>query len=173
MSISSMAGLAVARNLRPPTRSDAGLDPAGSPKAEGQPTSLEILAKTVPVGLIAAYTTFIATVTQFTKAVPGQPVPDPLIGYRWAGWAILVVLAAALTFTTYRQRAGQSARANTMEIAAVTIAAAAWGLGTPESPLLASIPDKATGGVVIALIVFVGVGVNYVLAGLLKKPATG
>jgi len=238
MSIKSMAGLAVARDLRVPTRADVGLEPADlafappgdvtaaggtttpAPATTGSTTpapattgstspapattgstspapattgattpapattgataltSLEILAKTVPVGLLGAYTAFIATVTVLTKAEPGQPAPDPMIVLRWGGFALLVVFAAVLTYAAYRSAStapasstARTPRVNLLEIGAVTVTTVAWGLGTPESPLLASIPDKLWGAGIVALIVLAGVGVNLVFAAMLKTKA--
>lgn len=174
MSIQSMTALAVARNLREPTKADAGVATKEAENADTSPTLSEILAKTLPVGLVTAYTAFIAVVTEVVaKPTTEEPNPEQFLWLRWLGFAILTVTAAFLTYGSYKSKtAGTTVRFPLVEVAAVTVAAAAWGLGIPESPLLASINDEATGLLLLALIAFAGVAVNLVLANAMKKEAT-
>lgn len=170
MSIDSMTTLGVARNLRNPTKSDIAAVTEESNEATQSPSLQEILAKTVPVGLVTGYTAFIAVVTQVVDAPTKKvPAPEEYLWVRWAALAILVVTAAVLTHQSYSRKAGKGARSPVAEVAAVTVAAAAWGLGVPESPLLAAIEDKNLGLLVIALIGLTGVAGNLMLAGKLKS----
>jgi hypothetical protein len=163
--------LAVARNLRVPSRSDAGVVTRESVKADEAPTLPEILAKTVPVGLVSAYTAFIAVVTELVaEPTSEQPDPDQHLLYRWIAFVALVAFAAGLTYFAYDKKAGDGARFPLVEIASVTIAATAWGLAVPESPLLAAV-DKTQGAILVALIGFIGVGTNLVLSAKMKGPA--
>ena len=169
MSISSITSLAVARNLRQPDKADAGVAPAGTDAAGENPSLPEILAKTVPVGLVSAYTAFIAVVTQVVLPTKADPSPDPQLWLRWLALAILVLTAAFLTYGSYRSKAGEGARFPLVEVSAVTVAAAAWGIGIPESPLLATLDNKTQGLLVLALIAFAGVAINLVLSNLMKQ----
>lgn len=171
MSIPSLTALAVARNLRAPTKADAGVATVEAAAAEKPPTLPEILAKTVPVGLVSAYTAFVAVVAEVVaEPTPANPTPEQFLTLRWLALALLVVLAAVLTLVNYRKKAGVEARFPALELAAVTVASAAWGLGVPESPLLATV-DRSEGLILIALIGFVGVGLNAVLSGLMRRPS--
>lgn len=170
MAISSITTLAVARNLRKPTRSDAGAVTAESDNAAKDPSSTDLLAKTVPVGLVSAYTAFIAVVTQVVAApTRDNPNPTQYLWVRWLAFGILVLSAAFLTWSSYRGKAEKDARRPTVEVAAVTVAAAAWGLAIPESPILATIANKQAGLLVLAFIAFAGVAINLVLSNLMKE----
>jgi hypothetical protein len=169
MSISSITSFAVARNLRAPTKADAGVATTEAAAAGDPPSLPEILAKTLPVGLVSAYTAFIAVVAEVVaEPTPAKPDPEQYLSYRWGALAVLVLLAATLTLITYRRKAGAGARFPALELSAVTVAAGAWGLGVPESPLLAA-ADKQEGLILIALIGFVGVGINAILSALLRS----
>jgi hypothetical protein len=172
MSIPSLTSFAVARNLRTPSKADAGVRTVEATDGAAPPTLTDILAKTVPVGLVSAYSAFIAVVTEVVaKPTAAKPNPDQYLTYRWLAFSALVVLAAVLTFVSYRQKAGAGARFPTVELAAVVVASASWGLGIPESPLLADV-GRDGGLILLALIAFVGVGVNAVLANLMRSPST-
>ena len=173
MSISSITTLAVARNLRKPTKSDVGVVTAESNTAKEDPSSTDLLAKTVPVGLVSAYTAFIAVVTQVVAApTPAHPNPTQYLLMRWLAFAILVLSSAVLTLISYRGKAEKNARPPTLEVGAVTVAAAAWGLAIPESPILVAIADKQAGLLALAFIAFCGVAVNLALSNLLKTQST-
>ena len=172
MSIQSITALAVARNLRRPTKNDAGVVTKDSQAADTAPTLPEILVKTVPVGLVSAYTAFIAVIAELVaEPTAEKPHPEQYLPYRWLGLATLVAFSAGLTYRAYGKKAGDGARFPLEEVAAVTVASAAWGLCIPESPLLAQL-DKTEGAIVLALIGFVGVGVTLLLSSRMKTQAT-
>lgn len=174
MSIESMTAIAVARDLRNPTKSDAGVVTSESVSADEKPDLVQMLAKTLPVGLVTAYTAFIAAVTQLiAEPTSEEPNPEQYLWLRWAGFAILVITAAVLTFLSYRQKkeATGSRAFPVLEVTAVTVAAAAYGLGIPESPLLAALDDKTLGLGVLTLIAFAGVAVNLTISSALTKKA--
>ncbi len=177
MSISSMTGLALARNLREPTKADVGVVVVESDDADKAPTLTDILAKTVPVGLVTAYTAFIAVVTEVVAAPTAEdPNPDQYLWVRWLAFVILVATAGFLSYGMYLAKSKKLKsgvkRTPVLEISAVVIAAVAWGLGIPESPLLAGIDGKEQGLMVLALISFAGVAANLVISTYLKKPAS-
>lgn len=174
MSIHAMTTLAVARNRRQPGKRDIAERTSDSAKADEQPSLPAILAKTIPTGLVTAYTAFIAVVSEVVKKPTAEmPNPDKLLDLRWAGFAVLVVAAAIVTFLSYAGKAEKGSRPPLLETAAVLVAAAGWGLALPESPLLATIDDTARGTITIALIGLAAVAVNSVLSAMLKKPAGG
>jgi len=167
-----MTTLAVARDMREPTKADVGIVTEESNSANERPSLPDLLAKSVPVGLITAYTAFIAAVAELTAPDDSGALPNQLWWLRWMGFGVLVVGSALLTYASYRQKAGaERPRFPLLEIAAVTVAAAAWGLAIPSSPLLVMIEDAATGAGVVALVAFAGVVTNSVLANLLQAPA--
>lgn len=172
MSIPSMTSLAVARNLGVPTKSDAGVLNKDAEGAGEPPTLTQVLAKTVPVGLVTAYTAFIAVVSELVPEPSAEdPAPDQLLLIRWIALLAMVIFAAALTIINYKGKAGANARFPLLETSAVTVAAAAWGLGIPESPLLASVSENQ-GAILLALVAFLGVGINLVLSAMMKNQKT-
>jgi hypothetical protein len=172
MSIPSITALAVARNLRAPTKSDAGVVTDEAANANEKPSLTEILAKTVPIGLVTAYTAFIAVVAEVVSDPTAQdPEPQQYLWIRWLAFGILVSAAAIITFGSYRNKAGSGARLPLLEIAAVTVSAAAWGLAIPESPVLAAATGEQLGLLLLALIAFLGVAINLVLSNFMKSKA--
>ncbi len=169
MSISSMSELAATRNLRAPTRADVG-SAAHNTEAGVQPAGLtDLLAKTLPVGLITGYTAFIAVVAELTAPTRLEPMPDQLLWLRWSGFALLVLAASTLTYQSYRNKVGTGQRFPLLEVSAVSVAAGSWGLAIPSSPLLTSIADQRTAVGALALIAFVGVVVNTMLANQMRS----
>jgi hypothetical protein len=172
MSISSMTTLAVARDLRPPTKADTTERTPESSEGKDQPSGMAILAKTVPTGYVAAYTAFLAAVEIAVKPTTENPEPAQLLPLRWAVFAVLVIGSAITTVVSYNSKAKPAASARTLpgvELAAVVVAATAWGLGAPESPLLAGIDDTAARFLVLAAVVAIGLMINVTLSQMLKK----
>lgn len=167
-----MAAYGAARNLRAPTKNDAGLATEEAQDATQPPSLTSLLAKSVPVGLVSAYTAFVAIVSEaVAKPTRRAPNPNQFLAPRWIAFGILVVTAAALTWNAYHQRTGKNARPPYPEVAAVTVAATAWGLALPDSPFLAGFQDPPSGAIYAGLIALAGVAINLILAGVLKKPA--
>lgn len=166
MSINTMTTLAVARNRRQPTKADAGERTPDSTAATDSPSIPALLVKTVPTGLVTAYTAFVAVVSEASAK------ETDLIDLRWIAFVALVLAAIGVTIGSYKGKADADSRFPGLEVAAVTVAAAGWGLAMPESPLLAAIEDGTRGLVTIALVGFIALGVNSVLATLLKKQAS-
>jgi hypothetical protein len=124
---------------------------------------------------VVPYTAFIAVLAQLTKPSADDLHPDQLLLYRWLGFAVLVGGTAAFSYVSYRKKAtaakqpGQTKGIGSplLEVSALTVAAIAWGLSTPESPLLTKL-DGVHGLVSLALISLVAVVINAILA----KPMT-
>jgi hypothetical protein len=171
MTITTITTLGAARNNRTPTKADAAETPTDGTGATEQPGLLQLVAKQVPVGLVAAYTGatsgFIQLIDEPTAA---EPAPDQYLVYRWLALAILVLASAGLTYRSYRQKAGKAARQPIAEVLGVGIAAAAWGLMIPESPLLA-MTDGPGGLALVILIGLAAVALNLVTGSNLRKPA--
>jgi hypothetical protein len=164
MSIGSITALAVARNTRRPTKSDAGEVTEESVESEAPPSLMALLIKQVPVSMVAGYTALTAGLVELVgKATRENPQPDQLLPYRWAGFAILVLFSMALTYLTYRAKADEGARRPVAEVLGVGVAAAGWGLGIPESPLLAQLSGPQ-GAAMVLLIGFAAVAANLVIA---------
>ncbi|MCU1689546.1 MAG: hypothetical protein JWN61_1186 [Pseudonocardiales bacterium] len=173
MSIASMTSLAVVRNAHAPTKADAGVAPAGSLKGQQPPSLTDLLAKTIPVGLVTAYGAFIAAISQLvSEPTAADPSPDQILWARWIAFAALVAVAGALAYLSYRSQAPKPARAPIVEVSAVVVSAIGWGLGLPESPILAAMSSKTTGLTVLALVAFLAVAINLVLAKLMQAAAT-
>lgn len=173
MAIDSMVSLAVARNERRPGRIDTGPVLAEETGADAQPTLPDLLAKSVPVGLVTAYAAFVSVVSEaVSPPTADRPRPDAYLGLRWTAFAALVLFSAGLTFAKYRRRAGSRARPPLLEVAAVTVAAAGWGLCLPESPLLEAFDDESQSLIALALIGFLAVGANLLLGALMRRKAS-
>jgi len=175
MSIGTLTTIAVTRNVRPPTRADTGAAAtANEPAGGGNAKLTDILVETVPTGLVTAYTAFITIVSQLVDdPTPQMPDPDKYAGWRWAGFAVLVVVAIGLTLMSYNKKKAQAEkRGPWLEVAAVAVATIGWGLAVPESPLLVDLDNK-NGLLATAFIAFVAVVVNVALARQMKneKPA--
>lgn len=172
MSIASMASLAAIRNTHAPTKADAGLALAGTTTGNEPPSLTDLLAKTIPVGLVTAYGAFIAAVSQLVSApTPSDPAPDQFLWLRWIAFAALVGAAIALAWVSYRAKAPKPARSPTVEVSAVAVSAIGWGLGMPGSPILAATSSKPIGLAILALVAFLAVAINLVLAKLMQTPA--
>ena len=170
MSIRTLTTVGVARNRRQPTKSDSG-EVLEDQQANTEAASLpQLLVKQVPTGMVAAYTAFTAAVVELIDE-PTADVPDPdlLIGFRWGGFALLVIGSMAMLYVTYRTAAGPKARQPVAEVLGVGIAATGWGLVIPESPLLAQSTGDS-GVALVLLISFAAVVGNLVVAKRLQTP---
>lgn len=171
MSISSLTGVALARNsANPTTKAESGENPTDT--GHTQDASLAtLLVKQVPTGLVAAYTALTAALVELTKPTDSDPNPDQLLGYRWVAFGIMVVTSFVLTYLSYRSKAEAGARQPVAELIGVTVAAAGWGLVTPESPALAQ-AEGSSGVALVLVIAFVATAINLAVAARLKQPAT-
>lgn len=103
MSIKSLVTVGVAWNERKPTKSDSGEVVDESAEAGTSASLSLLLVKQVPTGLVAAYTAFTAAVVELIDVpTTSNPTPDQLLGYRWAGFAILVIGSVVMLLVSYR-----------------------------------------------------------------------
>jgi hypothetical protein len=127
------------------------------------PALSKLLSESLSPVLITAYTAFIAVLSQVVTApTVDDPTPDQHLAWRWAGVVALVALSAAMTAATMFPAAAKSKTRRivpTLGVLSVTITSLAWGMGLPESPVLAAV-SKADGAILVAFIGFVGLGVN-------------
>lgn len=171
MSVSSITTLGVARDNRVPTRVDAASAARGRAGADEPPSTVDVLAKTLPVGLVSAYTAFTAVVTQVVREpTVRRPDPELYLVYRWGALVVLVLAAGIATYRSYRAKGG-SRRFCWPEVTSVVVAAAAWGLAVPASPLLVSLDDRSEGLLAIGAVGFAGVACNVALAGTMRRKA--
>ncbi|MGZ4603405.1 MAG: hypothetical protein ACXV0U_07380 [Kineosporiaceae bacterium] len=173
MSITSLTGVALARNQPGrTTKADSGEVPKDSRTADEQASLLALLVKQVPTGMLAAYTAVTATLAELVKPSAADPHPDPLLAYRWAILAILVVGSVALSYVSYRGKADPDARRYPVaEMIGVGVAAAGWGLALPDSPVLAAV-DGPQGVATVFLVGFVATVINVIVAQRLQSPAS-
>jgi hypothetical protein len=178
MSIAAMTTLAVARRggehapPRAPRKRDVGERTGESAHADETASTTKIMTSSLPTGLVTIYTSFIAVVSK-SVANPTHKHPHPhqhgLL--RWIGFVVMVVLAITMTIQSYRKKSRRK-DIPLLEVTAVAVVAAAWGLGLPDSPLLVMIHHKTTGILTSALIALIGGGVSLLIANNLKKPAS-
>ena len=169
MSISTLTTLATARNFRRPTKRDLGK--ATTDKAVNSPSLPDLLVTMVPTGLVAPYTALVAAlVGTIEKSTPTNPSPNQLLLWRWLGFAILIFATVSMTYGGYQRKAGAGKRFPLLEIAGATIAAAAWALAMPESPLIATLNGAARIAAPL-VIAFAAVAIDLVIATFLRKQA--
>lgn len=176
MSITSLTTLEVTRQERRPKKSDIGKAVgdvgANAERADEQPSLTETLATTVPTGLVAAYTAYIATiVANIDEPTADKPTPDQFLPWRWGGFIVLVLAAALITVGNYRtKRTGTMPAIPWLSAAAATVAAVGWGLGLPESPLIAAAEGDSVWLLPLA-VAGLAVAINLILSSFLKKQA--
>lgn len=138
MSANSLARLAVERDLAPPGQSIK--------------TSTEVLIAAIPSETLAAYTTLVGVVL-------AGDVGQRYSQFRWAAYGAFVLLAFLAPLVNFRRslmmtRDMEHRALPIQECFAATVAAAAWGLVMPGSPLSISIRGNAlvfaTTGIVVA-----------------------
>jgi hypothetical protein len=172
MSIRGVATLAHVRNSPGDVkRSEVG-KATGSEGAKDA-TLPDILVTLVPTGLVAPYTLAITAIAGIVdKATRKHPHPNQYVGLRWGIFAALVVLTIGFVLATYYSKHPRPERFPWLELAAVTLAAAAWGLATPESALFVAVTGNLK-AVLPVLIGAGGAGILAVLSQVLRKPAGG
>jgi len=138
MSVAGLATLARVRDDKDPTKGDLGKAPPDTPAAAASTSNSDILSSALPVGLVAAYTTFIAAITGLVDEPTAKvPKPNTFEPYRWIAFVALVVFAVGLVYGRYRSEGG--AKRPVAELLVSFIASVGWGLGMPESPLAVSL----------------------------------
>ena len=103
-----------------------------------------------------------------TVATDGLP-PFQVLAIAFAA---LLVMAAGFTYGVYVKKAGSGARFPLPEVLSALVAAAAWGLAMPESPILATVHDAGRGALLVGLIALVGIAINTWLSSMLQSRAT-
>lgn len=164
-------------SLRPPTTSAAYGRPATDAAHEPEvsiPTLRELLEQSLAPALVAGYT---AAITVITELVPdpttNNPQPDQYIGWRWALLILLVALSGALmaasVFPAEKMSPAKAKLAAKLAVVAVMLTSAAWGLGLPESPIMAGSQDTGRAIATLAVVGFLGIGLNALVAQLIQK----
>lgn len=127
MSASSLADLAVERDLAP----------------SGQPlkSASQVLVAAIPSEALAAYTTLTGIVLSANLGTGYAP-------FRWSAYAVFVALAVAAPVAQYRHQVGQVRSTGhrslpVQEGLATGLAAAAWGLVMPGTPLSTQMQGNA------------------------------
>jgi hypothetical protein len=104
-----------------------------TPPGENVGTATEVLVASIPTEALAAYTSLVGAVFAAGIANAYQP-------FRWTAYVLFVTLAILAPLAGFRHRVGPSAgiehrRIPVLECLAAGLAAAAWGLVMPGSPL--------------------------------------
>jgi hypothetical protein len=142
MSIRSLAALAVARDKAPPAEPAAGGDSAAAaPPSPGAPAVpqqfVDVLVSTIPTEPLAAYTAIVG----ITIGAVDVAHPHSYLTFRWLCFAAFLVFTVLSITVAYNRRANgpegpvDRRRFPWAEGGAAVIAAAAWGLVMPGSPL--------------------------------------
>jgi hypothetical protein len=174
MSVASLTSLAAVRNLGAPTRSDVGKSPPSAPDASSVAKLRDLLVTQVPTEIIAPYTAVTAVVVgAIAQPTPENPDPNDYIALRVGLLIFAVALVIAIVGTRgYGKQTTPQKRIPWLEITGGAVAATAWAFLLPESPLAAAIDDNVIRAILPAVVGFVGVGINLVIAELLKAPAS-
>ena len=176
MSISTLTTLGAARDSRDPKRQDIGKGAPESQEAEAKPTAADLLITLIPTEFVALYTALVAAIVgSIAKPVAGQPPPDDYRAIRWVAFVVLVggtMVAVGYVGKQKSKRTGAASRRriHLAEAIAAGIAAAGWGLGTPDSPLSPYL-SQGPRTFVPLLVGFVAVVILYPLTGPLKVKA--
>ncbi|MGY1617761.1 hypothetical protein ACI797_13570 [Geodermatophilus sp. SYSU D00691] len=150
MSIRSVTDLAMKRDATPKGQ----IVPSDSPGRDQERVG-DTVVSAIPTEVLVLYT----TITGGALATIIQTAPRSYLPYRWAALAAAVLLTPTAVVVVYRrkyrlhrrvlegQRRGAELRASARwpwpEMLSATLAAAAWFLALPGSPLLAVLGDDA------------------------------
>lgn len=176
MSVRSLGTLAAVRDVKAPKKGDMGkgkarTDDTPPPDNAKTPTLLDLLVTLVPTELVAPYTLTVGVIVGLIdKPTTKNPKPDDFAEGRVLLFIALLVLTAAYIYIDKRSKESRK-RLPLPEIIGGVVAAAAWGLVMPMSPL-ETILDGKQPAVAAAVIAFVALGINAVIAKALKRPAT-
>ncbi len=149
MSVASLGRLAAARDdtvagrpvpaLAPPGKDETGLDAAAPFRS--------VLVHAVPTEVLAAYTAVVGVVSGAVTADD----PRHYLGLRWALLAAFAVVTPVSVLVAARLQARSHGRLPLLEATAATVAALAWFLAMPGSPLSVGL-HGSDGAVASALI---------------------
>lgn len=161
MSARSLAQLAVDRDVSHPGDSVVG-------------TSTDVLVAAVPSEALAAYTAVIGVVLASDIGSGYGP-------FRWSAFGVFVALAMLAPVVFFRNRAADSERntrhAPYFECVTAGVAAAAWGLVMPGSPLAMIFKGNAlvfaTTAILVSGATVVGLATQPLRTANGKNPATG
>ena len=154
MSVRSLTALAVERD-----RADPGSDAMGGQRGEiagvpGAPvpqTYVDALTSSIPTEPLSAYTALVGAYT----AILGSS-STPYLALRWwayAGFLAITLLSVIVSYLRKSRREVGASGSNAsngrqrvvpyLELFAALVAAAAWGMAMPDSPLDVTIGDPA------------------------------
>lgn len=176
MSISGSVTLAATRSSLPRqrnvTRSDLGKGTAA--KGQGDAANVgDIVSTLVPTGFVAPYTAAITAVAGIAKKPTAEmPDPDLYIGWRVGTFIALLVLTIVFLIAGYYRQDPENRRFPLLEAIGALVAAAAWGMATPESFLYAMLEEPMR-ALVPVLIGAGGAGLLFALGVPLKKGTGG
>lgn len=130
-----MGSLAAVRDVRDVTKRDVGK--AGATDAEQPAEFRDLLATIIPTLPIAAYSALLALVLQWIDGERNQGNdPGDYEVLRWVFVAGLVLSTAWLVVMAHHhRRPTSSTRFAKLEVGTTCLAAAAWGLSGPGTPL--------------------------------------
>lgn len=157
MSIRSVTDLAVERDMTEP----------GTPVTSRSPGRdyerlRDVVISSIPMEVLALYT----AVTSGALALMIRDQPTSYLPYRWTLFAFALALTPAVIYLAYRRKfddrkkhplgghlLADKHRVPYLEMAASTLAAAAWFLVVPGSPLLATLSVNAAEMTSVTIIV--------------------
>lgn len=172
MSILGAVTLGVTRDSLPKgeTVKKSDLGKGTAQKGEGEKASVrDIVSTLIPTGFVAPYTAAITGVAGIVKKpTPDVPNPELYVGWRIGIYAALIILTITFLLAGYYRQRAKKRRFPVLEAFGTLIAAAAWGIATPESFVYAVL-DEPMRGLIPTLIGGAGAGLLFALGFPLKK----
>jgi hypothetical protein len=166
MSIRSVTDLAVERDMANPSTPVPSISPG-----RAHERARDAVISAIPSEVLVLYT----AVTGGTLALLIRDHPDSYLPYRWTLFAVVLLLTPLAIYAAYRRKfkerkkepiksnlLADKARVPYLEMTAATLAAAAWFLAAPGSPLLAmlsaSVAEMTSLTIVVAATAVLWVG---------------
>ena len=172
MSVSSLTTIAAARERAHSrlSKGQVGVVPVAEPGADDDASVTDVLAKQIPVELIAPYTALTAAIVgAVAKPTSADPTPDQLSGWRWAAFAVLIASVILVVWWGKYQKTKTWTFPWVAAVAAVA-SAIAWAFLMPGSPLVPYIHGETASTLIPLFLAVVGVVVAAGTAALLVMP---
>ncbi len=151
-----------------PTKQDLGkLDPS---QANAPASISDILVTQVPTELVAPYTALTAAIVgAVAEPTATNRHPDQLAAYRWAAFAMLVVLVIVSVWAGKWRKSGKG-KFPLLAVLGAVVAAVGWAFALPGSPLIPYIHGMTGETLVPLFVAFGAIGFASLTAVGLQSP---
>lgn len=161
MSSRSARALAATRQEGEPRKTEEGTI-AGADAGVEAVLGRDALVAIIPSEALVFYTPIVAIIV--SQLLEDESAPDRYMGLRWGLWIATIAVAMALVAKGKGHGSTDLKKWPIAEMFAAGFAFAAWGLSTPESPLLAETKDSLdtvlilliSSGAAVVLSIFAG-----------------